>query len=234
MEGVASLSISGDGSDEIPPVASTAEAHCRVVYDDDATPSMQVTCIHTVASATAAHVHPGAADEVGPPFFFFFDDPASPLMQTFDLTPEQLQMLKDKEFYVNVHSAAFPNGEARANFQGCAASNSSLCLNHDRFQVVVSGVNPNTQEVFAAQARPLSGDSGTFSFFSADNKEMLIKVLNGCAFNGNYWVFFSAATDVAFTVTVTDTQAEMSKSYMNRAGMAAAPVTDTSAFATCP
>jgi hypothetical protein len=40
----------------------------------------------------------------------------------------------------------------------------------------------------------------------ANNLEMLIKVLDACAFNNRYWVFFSAGTNVEFTLTVTDTR----------------------------
>jgi hypothetical protein len=49
------------------------------------------------------------------------------------------------------------------------------------------------------------GRAGLFWFFSSDNPELLIKVLNGCALNDRFWVFFSAGTDVGLTLTVTDT-----------------------------
>ncbi len=47
---------------------------------------------------------------------------------------------------------------------------------------------------------------GLFWFFSADNPELLIKVLDGCAINDSFWVFYAAATDVGLTLTVTDTK----------------------------
>jgi hypothetical protein len=77
-------------------------------------------------------------------------------------------------------------------------------------------------------------DSGLFWFFAPSNLEMLIKVLNGCGLNSRYWVFFSAGTNVEFTVTVTDTQTGATKTYSNALNTAAPPVQDTSAFATCP
>lgn len=46
---------------------------------------------------------------------------------------------------------------------------------------------------------------GIFWFFDAGNPELLIKVLDGCGINGKYWVFFSAGTNVGFTVEVLDT-----------------------------
>ena len=77
-------------------------------------------------------------------------------------------------------------------------------------------------------------DSGIFYFFNADNWELLLKILDGCSFTGNYWVFFAATTNVEFTITVTDIQAGAEKTYFNALGNPANAVTDTSAFATCP
>jgi hypothetical protein len=76
-------------------------------------------------------------------------------------------------------------------------------------------------------------DSGLFYFFDPDNMEMLVKVLDGCAINGHLWVFFAATTDVGFALTVEDLVAGVSRVYDNPIGVAAPPVLDSSAFATC-
>ena len=75
---------------------------------------------------------------------------------------------------------------------------------------------------------------GAFWFFSQDNPEILVKVLDGCGVNGSKWVFASAATNVGFTLTVTDTATGARKTYTNPDQHAAASIQDTSAFATCP
>ena len=64
---------------------------------------------------------------------------------------------------------------------------------------------------------------------------MLVKVLNACIppFD-RYWFFYAATTNVEFTLTVTDTQADVIKSYRNPLGRPAPPIQDTQAFATCP
>ena len=80
----------------------------------------------------------------------------------------------------------------------------------------------------------VSDDSGLFYFFTPNNWEMLIKVLDGCASTAHYWVFFAATTDVEFVVTVTDTQTGKVRTYFNPQGVSADAVTDTGAFATCP
>jgi hypothetical protein len=71
---------------------------------------------------------------------------------------------------------------------------------------------------------------GVFWFFSADNLEMLVKVIDGCALNGKYWVFYTAGTNVGLTVTVTDTLLGGSVTYQNPDLTPAAPVQDTSAL----
>ena len=47
-----------------------------------------------------------------------------------------------------------------------------------------------------------SSESGLLWFFSRGNAEVLIKVLDGCALNGHYWVFVAPVTDVAFNLYV--------------------------------
>ncbi len=49
--------------------------------------------------------------------------------------------------------------------------------------------------------------SGLVYFFDADTFDATVKVLNSCSINNRYWVFASAATDVEYTLTVTDTKA---------------------------
>jgi hypothetical protein len=62
----------------------------------------------------------------------------------------------------------------------------------------------------------------------------LVKVLDACGLNSNFWVFYAATTNVQFALTVTDTQNGTVKTYMNAQGHAATPIQDTSAFSTCP
>lgn len=73
---------------------------------------------------------------------------------------------------------------------------------------------------------------GLFWFFSADNPELLIKVINGCALNSHYWVFVSAGTNVGLTITVTDTATGHTWTRTNPDGTAVPTIQDTSAL-TC-
>ncbi|MEM7353865.1 MAG: hypothetical protein AAF657_23900 [Acidobacteriota bacterium] len=115
----------------------------------------------------------------------------------------------------------------------CVTDNDTLCLNNNRFKVeVMWDTGDDTGPAIVVPGG--TGDSSNFWFFSANNWEMLFKVLNGCGINNHYWVFFAATTDVGFTATVTDTQTNEVKVYTNALGQAANAITDTSAFATCP
>jgi len=119
-------------------------------------------------------------------------------------------------------------------FTPCVPSPTSLCLHNNRFRVEVDWETASGEGDGVVLTK-LSDASGVFYFFNPSNAEMLVKVLNACVppFN-RYWVFFAATTNVEFTVTVTDTQADVTKNYFNPLGRAALPIQDTQAFATCP
>jgi hypothetical protein len=137
----------------------------------------------------------------------------------------QADDIQAMQYYYGTGSGAAP----------CVPDATTLCMNNNRFSA------RGTFRTAAGQTGPFmavpvasSPDSGLFWFFDASNLEMLIKVLNGCGLNSRYWVFFAAGTNVEFTMTVTDTQTGTVKTYSNPLNTAAAPVQDTSAFATCP
>jgi hypothetical protein len=63
---------------------------------------------------------------------------------------------------------------------------------------------------------------------------MLVKIVDGCAANGHFWVFAATTTDVEYTLQVTDTESGEAASYFNPLGRTAPAITDVEAFATCP
>ncbi|MDQ2979465.1 MAG: hypothetical protein M3R62_09600, partial [Acidobacteriota bacterium] len=114
----------------------------------------------------------------------------------------------------------------------CTATSTALCLNNGRFRVTANFVSSGGSG--AANAITMTSDTGYFWFFSANNVEMVIKVVNGCSFNSRYWTFAGGLTNVNVTMQVTDTLTGVVKTYQNPQGVAFAPIQDTSAFATCP
>lgn len=117
----------------------------------------------------------------------------------------------------------------------CVPDAATLCLNGGRFQVQAQWTdfqaNTGSGDVVCGTS---SDSSGLFWFFSPDNWEVLLKVLDGCGVNGNYWVFGAASTNVAYTITVTDTRTGAVRSYTNPLGSSSPAITDTAAFPACP
>lgn len=115
----------------------------------------------------------------------------------------------------------------------CMPDDTTLCLNDGRFRVEVEWTDFDLNDG-PAHATSVSDDSGEFWFFRADNVELLVKVLDGCAGFDHYWFFAAGLTNVEVEITVTDTQENESKTYDNPLGNPFDPVLDTAAFATCP
>ena len=117
----------------------------------------------------------------------------------------------------------------------CVPDDTTMCLNGGRFQIVAAWQDHQGRTgVGHVVPAPGVSDSGLMWFFSPDNFELLVKVLDGCVVNGHTWVFAAASTDVAYTFTVTDLQTGAVRQYSNSLGTAAPAVTDTAAFADCP
>ena len=115
----------------------------------------------------------------------------------------------------------------------CVSDGTTLCLNNGRFRVQTQW-KTSDGGTGAGQAVSLTSDTGYFWFFTANNVEMVIKVVNGCVVNSSYWVFAGGLTDVNVVTTVTDTQTGAVRTYTNPQGTAFQPLQDTSAFPSCP
>jgi sugar lactone lactonase YvrE len=126
----------------------------------------------------------------------------------------------------------FPTYLAFTPDAACAEDATRLCLGGGRFRIEVAWRTPDGG-AGPGHAVRLTGDSG-FWFFGADNVELLVKVLDACSFNSRHWVFAGGLTNVATTLTVTDTQTGTVKTYQNPQGTPFAPIQDTAAFSSCP
>ena len=101
------------GAEEVPPVTSTATGSADITYDSDSK-NLSWTIQHSGLSGdvTAAHFHgPAAPGENAPPVVPI---EMSKLSQgTATLDDKQAAALTEGRWYLNLHTAAHPNGEIR-------------------------------------------------------------------------------------------------------------------------
>ena len=105
------------GSQEVPPVSTTASGTSTITVGADKSVSGSVTT--TGVAGTAAHIHQAAMGQNGPVII--------PLTKTADnvwsvppgtkLTDTQYDAFKAGSLYVNVHSDANKGGEVRAQLK---------------------------------------------------------------------------------------------------------------------
>lgn len=116
------LSIALSGAQEVPPVTTSAAGTGQLTVEPDHTVSGSIAT--TGITATAAHIHEGAPGSNGPVII--------PLTKTSDngfavpagakLSDSQYASYRAGKLYVNVHSAAHPGGEIRAQITPASAA----------------------------------------------------------------------------------------------------------------
>ncbi len=116
----------------------------------------------------------------------------------------------------------------------CQSDDSTICLNGGRFSVTADWTKQDGS-TGSGHAIKLTGDSGYFWFFNADNIELVVKVLNGCGIDNAYWVFAAGLTNVQVVLNVKDEQTGVIYTNTNPQGVAFVPVQNTNAFPnSCP
>lgn len=114
----------------------------------------------------------------------------------------------------------------------CAVTETSLCLG-GRFEVTGDWIDFAGGQGLAKVVPDDFGGLGNFGvlwFFSQDNPEMVVKVLDGCSFNGYYWVFLSPASTVEYHISVRDVRTGQVKLYGSPLGRLPSLIADTRAF----
>lgn len=115
---------------------------------------------------------------------------------------------------------------------GELCADDSLALRQGRFEIDVRWRDFDARE---GVGRPvaLTDESGYFWFFSDDNVEVVIKVLDACDAFGRFWVFAAGLTNVEVEIDVVDVASGQTRSYLNMLGDAFEPILDVDAFDTC-
>jgi len=112
----ADVKVNLTGASEVPPVKTSATGEGTISIADDGAVSGSV--MTKGIQGTAAHIHVGAAGKNGPvavPFTKDGDTYKAPAGAK--LNADQMKAFKAGELYVNVHSAANPDGEIRGQLK---------------------------------------------------------------------------------------------------------------------
>jgi hypothetical protein len=64
-------------------------------------------------------------------------------------------------------------------------------------------------------AELLTRDTGYFWFFKETNVEVILKILDGQAINGHFWVFYGALSNVEYTIRITDLATGNTRTFFN-------------------
>ncbi len=111
-----------------------------------------------------------------------------------------------------------------SRLSACVPAADRLCLNNGRFQLTLSARDPRTFRTASGQAIPQNDLFGYFSLPALTgnpaNPEVFVKVLDGTAVNGNFWVFHAGLTDLEYTLTVEDLFTGRQRTYRKDAGSA--------------
>ncbi|MEM8962555.1 MAG: hypothetical protein AAGD38_13810 [Acidobacteriota bacterium] len=154
-------------------------------------------------------------------------------LRTYENTQGTFASRGDTKAFPNASSEAFPNASFGAfsdapqaltvqpagvapRMSDCGVPD-ALCLNNGRFAVHVDFQDFDGIPGQGAPV-PLTDDTGAFWFFDDANLEMMVTVLDGTAINGRWWVFYGGLSNVAYTLTVTDTTTGAVRIYENPAG----------------
>jgi hypothetical protein len=106
------------GAQEVPPVTTSGSGSGTITVSEDKSVSGSVKI--TGFTATAAHIHTGAAGKNGPviiPLTKSSDGSTWSVPAGAKLTDAQYNEYKAGNLYVNVHSAAFKGGEVRGQLK---------------------------------------------------------------------------------------------------------------------
>ena len=192
------------------------------------TPVLSYYCMHDVPNAQYGQFR--LDSPTGPIITDFSDQVSNPVQRGLFRPVEDPETLLTRPFFAVIDESS--SGARIAGQPTCWSGEQgngdhALCVNDNRFRVDVYWRD------FAGAAGPgigslVSDDSGLFWFFSPNDWELLVRVLDECATTDSFWVFAGGLTNVEVDITVTDTQTNAVRTYFNPLDTPFQPIQDTS------
>jgi len=103
------------GAYEVPPVVSGGMGDATLVFNNT-TKVFELVASYSGLTPTGAHIHVGQVGTEGP-IVFALDHTINPIVFTSPpLTEQQESDLVTQMYYINLHTAAYPDGEIRGQF----------------------------------------------------------------------------------------------------------------------
>jgi Cu/Zn superoxide dismutase len=137
------------GSEQVPPTTSSATGTGKVFLNAAENQIIiSLTFSGLTSDATGAHIHGPASPGANAGILFDFSGAVPPttsntiVPQTFSITPDQVAQLKAGQFYFNIHTATFGNGEIRGQILTPPTQKFGSTL--DGYQVVPLVTSPAT------------------------------------------------------------------------------------------
>ncbi|HEX6203014.1 MAG TPA: PKD domain-containing protein, partial [Thermoanaerobaculia bacterium] len=127
-------------------------------------------------------------------------------------------------------TGALHQGTGGGDGGGEVESSDHLSLLDGRFEVSVDFLNQHSGDE-AGLGRAVAGtnNAGYFWFFTQDNLELVVKMIDARPFDGHFWVFWTGLSDVKYNIEVKDTETGETWEFHNPAGKVGGGA-DTSAF----
>jgi len=144
------------GSQEVPPVVTTATGGCFMQFNPAAS-SLSMVCTHNVGSPVQMHIHRGGPGVNGP-ILFDLGNPISPVEAVWTgMTPADVADLLAGNLYINIHASGRPAGEIRGQILPRTVDNVSFSLTGSQM------VPPTDSTSTANCAADLSDDAGSLT-----------------------------------------------------------------------
>ncbi len=145
-------------------------------------------------------------------------------------------------------AGAYPVTLTVANASGSTMSSQMVAVTPDTtlrlnaahsFDITLSARDPRTGGTGFGKALPQNDIYGIFSIpsltFNAANPEVIVKIVDASGIGQDYWVFFSALTDLQYTLSVKENATGKVKTYQNQqVGTLVCGQFDTSGFLSVP